>query len=442
MATLWSDKEYEILFAQELTRFCEIIQLLKSNFWTFFFAGDQYSITNGFFLFPRKNTNVFADYILCRILVKLMMNEYSITLGGITCKSYENNGFKVIDLRPAGFFKDPIPLELFKNTNISKIILCHENVPSLLDSIIPVLHPNLAIEIFDQYESNSSTGQKIDIGDLFKICSAKVNHQGAISLDLSCKALKGKPFKLSSQKQLKQLIVRDYKDGIFNSDNTGEFYDLEELIISQGELETKKLVENAVYGLSPIERFPSMVLDGIVVEASYSKLNDLRLHRESRSFPFLGRMQNLHKIFISAGGNELSPTGLDKLFKLEEITIIDNPVGDDFKMLPTMKNLSKVVLFNCGLHQLPAGLEYCSKLQELVIHHSEIHGKDPLIIPKLLNLKNLDLSHCGLHHMPVLKECSDLQELILHRNELITSGEDSIFIPELDVCQMLLIFQD
>ena len=300
-----------------------------------------------------------------------------------------------------------------------------------------VLRHNVAIEIFDQFESNSFTGQEIDISDLFMICSATVDNHGAICFDISCKALKGKPFKLSSQKRLKQLIVRDYKDGIFNSDNTSEFYALEELVISQGEPGNKKLVENAGGWIPWIEMLPSMVLDGIVVEAPPSKRNDLRLHRESSSFPFLGRMPNLRKIFISAGGSRLSPTGLDKLSKLEEITIIDNPVGDDFKMFATMNNLNKLVLFNCGLHQLPAGLEYCSKLQELVIHHSEIHGNDPLNLPELVNLRKLDLSHCGLHKMPDLRECSDLQELILRDNKFITSGDDSIFISKLKYLKKL-----
>ena len=38
---------------RELTRFCRIIQLLKSNFCTFVFAAEQYCNTNGF-SFPQE----------------------------------------------------------------------------------------------------------------------------------------------------------------------------------------------------------------------------------------------------------------------------------------------------------------------------------------------------------------------------------------------------
>ena len=77
----------------------------------------------------------------------------------------------VIDLRDAGLLKTSIPAEFLNHPKIKTILLCHQEVPKFLKSIIDDIGPQVSISIFDDYD---------------KLCEIKTDHLDLVALDVRC----------------------------------------------------------------------------------------------------------------------------------------------------------------------------------------------------------------------------------------------------------------
>ena len=89
-----------------------------------------------------------------------------------------------------------IPAELLNHPKIKTILLCHQEVPNFLKSIIDDIGPQVSISIFDDYN---------------KLCEIKTDHLGLVALDVRCNAVNVVGAIAACKRKLRRLVMRNYE---------------------------------------------------------------------------------------------------------------------------------------------------------------------------------------------------------------------------------------
>ena len=335
------------------------------------------------------------------------MSDSPKAIHDIKCFLQEKYQETFIDFRHFGVLEESILPDLLNLPNTKRILIYHDSIADFLYSdFVKLLSSNITVEIFDQCHKDHPNSERFGDKFLWKTCQIEVNERGIIKLDLQCKALKRQQLKFSLQNKVRQLILRDYEDGVLG--NNGIFDCLVELIIRDGKPGDVPLEYH-----KDIYHFPYLPFK---VRLDRRLANETNLPQSiGCSQLFLAHMQNLKRLFLSTNGKKILPKGLDKLCNLKELFIVDNPIQNDFISQLSLTNINALVLYNCGLKVFPDAVNEIKQLEILECPFNSF--KDQVVsLSALRKLKRLALKDCELNVCP--QGLEELEYLDLSFNNL------------------------